>query len=620
VVLLYKSKEALPRDEKALVLDLSRVVEIMRNSKRAPRKRDKNRLFTMVVIVKYIVILILCFELVSVMTASDWNCFKGSPERRGCSDVPAPDTSYLLWKTDLGSELYASPVVKNGKVFQVAFEEVACIDCDTGDVLWMSSVPAYNSTPVLTDDKVIVATNKGVTALSLENGDFIWEYSISGRFSELELIDHIVSSPTVSEGKVVVGTMPYAYQLVNSYKNNEMYVICLDESTGKEEWAVETCLGVLSSPCITQGKVFAASREMLCIDLEKGRVIWNSEHKYPWDVAIPIKERYAFDRSTPALYHGILVAGSTDMKRSGKEFYYEGWQKIVAIDQYTGEIFWKWVEEGILFSSPAIYQGKVYFYSFDGFFRCLSLLNGELLWQIQISEPQNLELGGSRIWSSPSAADNKVYIGSIEGVFYCIDADTGEVFWMYETGPIHSAPAVVPEKVLISSTDGKVYCFGTDPGTYKVKAEQYIETKIYDKAGEFLIKAKRYAETNEEIKEIDRKLNFVKSEIPKYEKKLDSLSEAEFLMDEADRILWDKKFSEAKELYIKSYKIYTELNDEFGIRFCEERIAYIEKRIVQQGWMETHWWLIIILICSGIILVFLVRVLRGQKIQHLRKL
>lgn len=260
------------------------------------------------------------------------------------------------------------------------------------------------------------------------------------------------------------------------------------------------------------------------------------------------------------------------------------------MDQYTGDIFWEWIKEGILFSSPAISEGRVYLYSFDGMVRCLSFLNGEELWETSISDPRDLDIGGFRLWPSSAVADGKVYIGSIEGIFYCLDALTGEMLWKYETdGPIFPTPAIVSGMVLISSTDGSLYCFGIDPAIYKMKAEQYLENRIYDKAEEFLIKAKEYAEDNEETKEIDTLLDAVNSEMPEYQKRLNQLSEAESLMDEADEIIWNKKFKEAKNLYTKAFEIYEEYNDEFGSSFCEKRIDYIEKKIEQQNGIETYW-------------------------------
>jgi outer membrane protein assembly factor BamB len=546
----------------------------------------------------------------------DWTCYKGSPERMGSGDVPAPDTCYLLWETDLGSELYSSPVARNGKVFQAGLEKLFCIDLNTGTTLWASDVPVHRSTPFLTDEKIIVATNRGISALSIEDGDTLWEYVYSGRFRpEFPLGDYIISSPVVHENRIVVGTNPGYYADTHPFTlPEELFLICLNENSGREEWYLETGLGVCSSPCAEYGRIFAASLEMLCIDLKTGDVLWNSEDQYPRNLQKQVRERYNFEDLTPALYHGILIAGSSVHPWVISQQRFVEWQKIVFMDQYTGNILWEWVEEGVLTSSPALYQGNVYICSIDGTMRCLSFLEGEELWKTSISEPQEREVHGIRIWPSPTATDGKAYVGSLDSMVHCLDASSGEILWSYQTGgEIRSTPAVVPGKVLVSSTDGKLYCFGIDPDTYKMKAEHYIEKKIYDKAEEFLLKAEEYAKISKDIDEIDSLLDFVRSEMPEYEKKLDNLSEAESLMGKADRILWNKKFSKAKKLYTEAHKIYTELDNEFGRRFCEERITSIEKNIPQQSWIETHWWLVIVPIILGIVFVFFVRFIRIQE-------
>jgi outer membrane protein assembly factor BamB len=458
---------------------------------------------------KRIIILLLLF---AVVHPSDWNTFKGSLERTGASDSPAPDTIYLQWKVDLGSELYSSPVVLNERVIQVAFEKVVSINIHTGYIQWISSIPAYNSTPAVSGDKIIVATNRGISAITVENGDPLWEYMVSGRFSKMELVDYIVSTPAISDGKVIVGTLPYSYWHVETfepYEQNELFLVCLDETTGEEKWYKKTNLGVFSAPCIAYGKVFVTSREVLCIDFESGDILWDSENKYPYRTTRPLEERYAFDYSTPALYHGILIGGSCDMRWSHTEPKYIGWQKIVSIDQYTGDIFWEWIEEGFLASSPAIYKGKIYFYSFDGMVHCLSLLDGKELWKTFISGPQEFEDERFRLWPSPSVADDKVYIGSVEGNFYCLDSCTGEIIWTYEMGPVYSSPAIVSGNVLISSTDGYVYCFGIDPSTYVMKARHYIEEKEYGKAEMFLLKAKECTDKNENGEALEELLKYV---------------------------------------------------------------------------------------------------------------
>ncbi len=552
--------------------------------------------------------------LVQVSGTSSWECFKGSPERTGSINVPAPDTGYLLWKVNTGSEVYSSPVVQNGKVFQVGFQRMWCLHLDTGEILWTSSVPAHHSTPAISHNKIIVGTNRGISALSTEDGSILWEYKVSGRFSKrFSLEDYIVSSPVVSEGRVVVGTRAYQFLVADGSwigGRDDVNVICLDENTGKEKWYHKTILGVLSSPCVAHGRAFVASREILCIDLGTGRILWNSEDKYPYDTDKPMEDLFAFDSSSPALYHGVLIAGSSNMEWGTTERRYLCWRKIVAMDQYTGNILWEWIEDGALASSPAVYDGKIYFYSYDGMVRCLSLLDGQELWGASLSEPQVFNTKGFLLWPSPSVADGKVYIGSIEGVFYCLDAYTGEILWKYETGgPIRSSPAIVSGKILVSSTDGWLYCFGIDPETYRLKAENYLKEKDYGRAEEFLVKAQEYAKTNEDAEEINTLLSLVSSEREEYQERLDRISEAETLMEKADEVLWDKEYEEAEDLYAKAGEIYEELNDEFGVSFCESRITYIQERILNEGTGMNYWLLLILLLSFAFLFVIIFKMI-----------
>lgn len=547
-------------------------------------------------------VLICLLLFLAMVHPSDWVTFKGSLERTGSTDSPAPDTPYLQWEIDLEAPLYSSPVVQNERVYQVGFEKVVCINIHTRDIQWISSVPAYNSTPAVSDDEVVVATNRGISAIATENGDLLWEYMVSGKFSEMELVDYIVSSPAISEEKVLVGTLPYRYWHVDTfepYEQNELFLVCLDEVSGEEKWYRKTNLGVISAPCIIHGKAFVTSREILCIDLENGEILWDSEDKYPYSSKRPLEERYAFGYSTPTLFHGILIGGSCVRKWSHTEPKFIGKQKIVAMDQYTGDILWEWIEEGFLSSSPVVYRGRIYFYSYDGMVHCLSLLEGSELWETPISEPREFEDEDFRLWPSPSVADGKVYIGSIEGGFFCLNAYTGEILWKYETGPIYSSPAIVSGEVLISSADGHLYCFGIDPETYVTKARKYLNEEEYGKAEEFLLKAREYEKTKEKIEEIEELLDSLNSHKRGYQERQEKILEAESLMDKADEILWNNQFKEAQDLYKKASKICERLDDEFGVSFCKDRIAYIQGKIPEEeGVIEGKYlWMLVITIC-----------------------
>jgi hypothetical protein len=60
------------------------------------------------------------------------------------------------------------------------------------------------------------------------------------------------------------------------------------------------------------------------------------------------------------------------------------------------------------------------------------------------------------------------------------------------------------------------------------------------------------------------------------------MNEAGSLMDEADRIMWDKKFTKAHDLYSEAYVTFQEVDDEFGEAFCRERLEYITQRMPEE--------------------------------------
>jgi YD repeat-containing protein len=190
-----------------------------------------------------------------------------------------------------------------------------------------------------------------------------------------------------------------------------------------------------------------------------------------------------------------------------------------------------------------------------------------------------------------------VLTGEDEGNLYT-GKERDAIGLYYETGgEIRSAPAVVDGKVLISSTDGKLYCFGIDPDTYLSKAQEYLEEGEIDKAKQFLVKAKEYAETEEEITDIESLLTIVDEKMPEYKIRVEKIKEAESLMNEADRIMWDKKFKKAHDLYSEAYVTFQEVDDEFGEAFCMERMEYITQRLPEET-TGISYWLGILALCG----------------------
>ncbi len=71
---------------------------------------------------------------------------------------------------------------------------------------------------------------------------------------------------------------------------------------------------------------------------------------------------------------------------------------------------------------------------------------------------------GAMIFSSPAVADGRVHVGSYDNNLYCLDAATGALLWNYTTGGvIYSSPAVANGVVYVGSMDRQIYAFSTEP-------------------------------------------------------------------------------------------------------------------------------------------------------------
>lgn len=121
--------------------------------------------------------------------------------------------------------------------------------------------------------------------------------------------------------------------------------------------------------------------------------------------------------------------------------------KLYCVDLETGQLQWSFEARWPIFSSPAIWNGRVYIgeglhYNTDCKFYCLDLATGDVLWSIQT---------GSHTESSPTVADGRVYFGAGDDGVYCADALTGEVIWQRAGPHVDGGPLVVGDAVYAGS-------------------------------------------------------------------------------------------------------------------------------------------------------------------------
>ncbi len=118
--------------------------------------------------------------------------------------------------------------------------------------------------------------------------------------------------------------------------------------------------------------------------------------------------------------------------------------KLYALDTGSGDIRWTFFTEGPVRFSPAIFEGKVYLASDDGFLYCLGLSGGKLIWKRRVGPEDDVVVGNDRMigrWPLRSGAlvkDGVVYVTAgmwnTDGVYIsAFDAETGDEVWQNDT-------------------------------------------------------------------------------------------------------------------------------------------------------------------------------------------
>jgi outer membrane protein assembly factor BamB len=192
--------------------------------------------------------------------------------------------------------------------------------------------------------------------------------------------------------------------------------------------------------------------------------------------------------STPSVDRGLIFFGT---EKPGK---------IYSLDAYTGAVRWLYeIPDGdVVKCSPAIVEGKVIIGSSDGYLRCFSQFDGELLWASYVggspSSPaivnqtifvtcpfiSALDISnGALIWryltkwpvySSPVVADNLVFIGADnDDKIIVLEQKTGRLVWSFQTGGWLTSPAVdsLKKLVIVGCRDARTYCLNEFTGYLK---------------------------------------------------------------------------------------------------------------------------------------------------------
>jgi outer membrane protein assembly factor BamB len=255
----------------------------------------------------------------------------------------------------------------------------------------------------------------------------------------------LISSPAIAKGVIYVGS-------------NDGKLYAIDQETGSQEWSFSTDARITSSPAIAGGLVFCSSYDgsFFAIDVASGKLKWKfsiaGERRYSathLHGSLPAGETMPdpFDvyLSSPAIWNGAVYFGSGD-------------GNVYSLDAATGKIQWKFPTGDVVHASPAIADGKLYIGSWDSFFYALDATTGKELWRFKTGEDPGIhnQVG---IQSSATVSDGIVYFGCRDSNFYALDAVTGQKRWSFSNKGswVIVSPIVRADKVYFATSDSALF-------------------------------------------------------------------------------------------------------------------------------------------------------------------
>ena len=329
--------------------------------------------------------------------------------------------------------------------------------------LWANHVCAQSGNSLHLSMFQVSAAHEGVYPSNNYNafGSIKWKFKTDGK---------IFSSPVVYKNIVFIGS-----------EDHNLYAA--DENTGKLLWKFKTGGAVHSSATVYNDIVYFGSYDGYYYALEAvtGKLKW--KFKTGGEKKIGAKGLWTMkpaDMYMDDLYDFFLSSPVIDLREKDPSIYFGSSDgNLYALNALSGKKKWVFKTNGLIHTSPALYQGKIYFGSWDRFLYAIDAHTGKLQWKFETGkQPVYHVLEG--IQSSPACADGQVYFGSRDGFFYALNAGSGKMKWKYAANNswVLTTPAVKNGVVYFGTSDTYLF-LGCDAKTGKEKIRYKARGYIY---------------------------------------------------------------------------------------------------------------------------------------------
>jgi outer membrane protein assembly factor BamB len=288
-------------------------------------------------------------------------------------------------------------------------------------------------TPIVANDTLFVADRHGhLLATELDTGKVVWEI-------EDETVQY-TGGPGSGDGLVLVGT-------------GDGRVIAREAATGKFRWVAKVSSEVLAAPRAADGVVVVRTGDgrLYGLSADAGKEMWMFERTVPTLTLRGI--------SAPVIDDDIVFAGFDN-------------GRLVAVDLHTGKQLWDSalavpsgrsdLERMVdVDAEPIVVGTSVYVASFQGGVAALSIVDGQIEWNREISSYEEIAVG-----------DDRVYVTDEESVLWALDQESGASVWKQEAlaNRFVSGPLYFDGHIVVGDFEGYAHWLDARTGELQFRA------------------------------------------------------------------------------------------------------------------------------------------------------
>jgi outer membrane protein assembly factor BamB len=290
-------------------------------------------------------------------------------------------------------------------------------------------------------------------------GALRWKFKTEGK---------IFSSPIIQDGIAYIGS-----------EDSNLYAI--HAFTGEFIWKFRTAGAVSSTPAVFNNIVYFTSYDGNCyaVDAITGNEIW--KFKTAGEKKVGAKGLWTMkpaDKYMEDLFDFFLSSPVVESNNEPTVYFGSSDGNLYAVDAKKGVLKWKFKTNGVIHSSPALYNGTLFFGSWDTYLYAVDARAGKEKWKFKTGEQPVMHLLEG-IQASPAVADSTVYFGARDGFFYALNAGTGRMIWNYSADNSWVlTTAAIKDSVVYFGTSDTYLLLALDTKTgrkkYSMKANGYL--------------------------------------------------------------------------------------------------------------------------------------------------